>query len=127
MINRPQIVPLYKKLQPHLLSTLKKLAIHEKSRIIMIDYKDILYCKAESNYTIIYLNNNEKIVASKCLKNIIERINSNRFMRVHSSYFVNLSKVESIVKKDNWMIEIGRYFIPISRSNKEEVLAIFSY
>ncbi len=76
---------------------MSKLAIHQKSKITLIDFENILFCKAESSYTIIFLENNTKIFSSKCLKQTIDHINHSRFLRIHSSYFVNLSKVINVL------------------------------
>ena len=127
MKHQPLIIPLFSTKRQHLLSSMSKLAIHQKSKITLIDFENILFCKADSNYTIIFLENNKKIVTSKCLKQIINHINSPIFLRIHSSYFVNLSKVNNIIKNGSWMIEIGKHMLPISRSKTQEVLNVFSY
>ncbi len=47
---------------------LNKLAIHDRKGIQFVDFESILYCKAESNYTIIVLDTKTKVMACKSLK-----------------------------------------------------------
>ena len=51
---------------------------------------EILYCKADDNYTEIYTEQT-KIVASKTLKHFEESLKGSGFVRLHKSYLVNVN------------------------------------
>ncbi|MEE9439288.1 MAG: LytTR family DNA-binding domain-containing protein [Saprospiraceae bacterium] len=95
---------------------LNKLMIYEKSSILFINYDDIIYCQANSNYTIIFKTDNTKIITARCLKDISQSINSNAFFRVHASYLVNIKYVTGLTKDTNWMMNLNDVTIPIARS-----------
>ena len=60
--------------------------------------KDIIYFKGENNYSTLYLTNNRKILVSKCLKNIGERLTKYSFFRIHKSTIVSLSHVRKYLR-----------------------------
>ena len=66
----------------------------------LVRTSDIIYCQADSSYTIVYLLNGKKIITSKLLKLIEELLPSQTFYRIHKSYIVNayLSHIYSMVK-----------------------------
>ena len=53
------------------------------------------------------------------MKNVEQQLNQNEFIRVHKSFLVAISKIESI---ENNEIIIQQHRIPISRNCKEEVI-----
>ena len=52
---------------------------------------------------------------------VMEKLPSGEFLRIHRKFTVNLKKVKSIDTQDN-LISIGETELPISRSHKEELL-----
>ena len=81
---------------------------------IKIKYNDILFLKAEDNYSSIVLEN-KKILSSLNLKTLENKLPQNQFIRIHRSYMVNISKISRIshrfVYTDNKEIPLGRgYF-----------------
>ncbi|MCE7064086.1 LytTR family DNA-binding domain-containing protein [Dyadobacter sp. CY326] len=83
-----------------------------------IHFSDILYVQAMQNYVIIQTLKG-KFITLLYLKNIEEKLDNNAFIRVHKSYIVSVSKIESIENND---IAIGSFRIPISRNYQAEVL-----
>ncbi len=61
---------------------------------------DILYCKAENNYTTIF-SRNKKATASKTLMHYEEQLLAYGFFRVNRSHLVNLNYVDSVDKSLN--------------------------
>lgn len=100
---------------------LQKLSIPEKSCITLIDYEDILYCEADSSYTVIHLQDNSRITTCKCLKSVQQAITSESFFRIHASYCVNLAHLSSINKDGAWYARIGDKNLPIARSRFQEL------
>ncbi|MBP6812368.1 MAG: LytTR family transcriptional regulator, partial [Saprospiraceae bacterium] len=72
------------------------------------------------DYVKIYLSGlNRPVLTKSTLKGIEEKLAAKDFMRVHKSYIVNLSKIESIRNRE---IKIGNWEIPIGESNLEELM-----
>ena len=57
-----------------------------------------MFCKADDNYTEIYLNTNKKKLVSKTLKYFDEALNASGFARIHKSYLVNVNEITKYVK-----------------------------
>jgi len=70
-----------------------KITIPQQNGFEILNTSDILYCKADDNYTEIYLNNNKKKLVSKTLKYFEEALNEASFARIHKSYLVNVTEV----------------------------------
>ncbi len=104
---------------------LNKLAIHERNRIMFVDYQDIVYCKSDGNYAYVNTCDGETIMVSKCLKNLQESIKDRFFVRVHASFLVNLRYLEEIRKGGNLTLVINGLEIPVSRSKTEALMSLF--
>lgn len=102
---------------------LNKLAIPTLEGLLFYDINDIIQLEANSNYTNIYLINNNKITASKTLKEFEELLPEDIFFRTHHSHLINLNYIKRYIKGDGGQIELqnGRY-VDVSRRKKEEFL-----
>ena len=90
-----------------------------------MNVNDILYCKADDNYTEIYLEN-KKILVSKTLKYFEEALSDFAFARIHKSYLVNVNEVVKYRKGKGGSVVIssGKELL-VSASKKKELLAYF--
>ena len=61
------------------------------------------------------------ILGLKSLKKLEEEL-PNEFMRVHKSFIVNTSKLDSVYASE---LSLGKLKIPIGKSYKERVLGLF--
>ena len=84
-------------------------------RMQRIDYADILYIEGMSDYLAIYTSKG-KVLTLVSFKKIEEQLQSSEFARVHKSYIVALSKIESIEKN---RIKINNKYIPISETYRK--------
>lgn len=82
---------------------------------------EILFLEADSNYTTIYTNVG-RFLYSVVLKNIELKFPSDRFLRVHRSYLVNVSSIDGF---EGNILHIGRHRVPVSKSHREEVFKLF--
>lgn len=82
--------------------------------------EEILFVQALQNYVIIYTTKG-KYMTLLPLKTVEEYLDPNRFLRVHKSYLVAISKIESI---ENSEITIQTHQIPLSRNQREQVIEI---
>lgn len=84
-----------------------------------VSYADIIMIEGYHEHTKIYLER-EQIITLVGMKPLLEQIKSDRFIRTHRSYAVN---VDHIVKLDNTSIWVtSNYEVPIGRTYREFVL-----
>lgn len=103
-----------------------KITIPQQDGFEVISTSDILFCKADDNYTEIYLNTNKRKVVSKTLKYFEEALQDSCFARVHKSYLVNVNEVVKYVKgKGGSVILSDGKQIMVSASKKAELLSYF--
>ena len=103
-----------------------KITIPQQNGFEVIETADIMFCKADDNYTEIYLNNNKKKLVSKTLKYIEERLKEANFARVHKSYLVNVNEIVKYVKgKGGSVVLSNGKEISVSASRKSELLSYF--
>lgn len=87
-------------------------------KIRKIMYQDILYIEGLKEYVKIYLTDEPKPVTSiMSLKNLEEKLPSRQFMRIHRSFIVNLTRIETIERSK---IIFGKIQIPVSDQYKEK-------
>ena len=87
-------------------------------RYVKIFMNEILFVQAMQNYVIIQTAN-KRYVTLLYLKNVVEKLNPDQFLRVHKSYVVAKSKIETTTTTE---IQIQDFKIPISRSYKKTVI-----
>tara|TARA_R110002049_G_scaffold213973_2_gene385507 strand:+ start:2234 stop:2968 length:735 start_codon:yes stop_codon:yes gene_type:complete len=103
-----------------------KITIPQQTGFEVIETANILYCKADDNYTEIHLNNNKKKLVSKTLKYFEEALGSASFARVHKSYLVNVNDVVKYQKgKGGSVVLSNGKEIMVSASRKSELLSYF--
>ncbi|MCA0154077.1 LytR/AlgR family response regulator transcription factor [Winogradskyella vincentii] len=103
-----------------------KITLPQQDGFEIIDTSDIMYCKADDNYTEIYLNNNKKKLVSKTLKYIEESLKDGNFARVHKSYLVNVNEIVKYVKgKGGSVVLSNGKEVMVSASRKSELLSYF--
>ncbi|WP_034042929.1 LytR/AlgR family response regulator transcription factor [Wocania ichthyoenteri] len=103
-----------------------KITIPQQNGFEVIDTSDILYCKADDNYTEIYLNANKKKVVSKTLKYFEDILKDSGFARVHKSHLVNVNEVVKYMKgKGGSVILSNGKEIMVSASKKSALLSYF--
>ncbi|CAM4220693.1 response regulator [Zobellia roscoffensis] len=76
---------------------------------------DMLYIEANRNYCTV-VTKTKRFVLSQTLKIMQERLPKANFVRVHRSFIVNISKLDTIADDH---LAINRKVIPLSKSQKE--------
>ncbi len=93
--------------------------VRSDRKMIKINFYEINYIESFSDYLKIYLND-KIIITRETITNIEAKLPRRDFIRIHRSFIVSISKIESFT---NEFIEINKKAIPISRSYKKDVLA----
>jgi len=100
-----------------------RIAIPTMEGMQMVPVDHILYCTSDSNYTILSLKDQQKVVASRTLKEIEELLEDYSFLRVHHSSLINLNEVNKYVKGEGgYLIMSDGASVNVSRSRKESLL-----
>jgi DNA-binding LytR/AlgR family response regulator len=90
--------------------------IKESTRLLRLDLDDIYFVMGLKNYVSIFTKS-QRIVSLMTMKQIEEILPSNRFVRVHRSYFVALDKIISVEKQQihvkDKAIPIGNAYLPL--------------
>ncbi|RYF15160.1 MAG: response regulator transcription factor, partial [Flavobacteriales bacterium] len=94
----PQIELLLEHLQK---KEMIKIAIPTMEGLQFLYIKEIVYLEASSNYTIFYLQNNQKLFVSRSLKEFEELLPHSTFIRIHHSYIINKDFTNQIIKSIN--------------------------
>ncbi len=81
---------------------------------LKVCYGDILYCKADSSYSVVYLEDGSSITVSKVLKKVELLLPSDHFCRCHKSFLVNREKVKSYNHVKNSLILKNGAEIPVA-------------
>ena len=81
--------------------------------LVRIHIPDILYIEGLDDYLKIHLENQKTIVTRMTMKGILEKLPPQNFIRVHRSYIVPFSRIESVRNK---VISIAGEEIPIGNS-----------
>ena len=92
--------------------------IKADSRIIRIQFAEIVYAEALQNYVAIQTTN-KKYLSYITFKTLEDHLPASQFLRIHKSYIVSLSKINSIEGNE---LKVASYSLPISRSLKDQVL-----
>lgn len=86
-------------------------------KIKRINFQNILYIEGLKEYVKVYTQHSDKPVLSLSSLKILEiKLPSDKFMRVHRSFIVNLEKIDTI---DRSRIVFGKKYIPIGDQYKE--------
>ena len=93
--------------------------IRHQGKMIKLLLDHILYIEADRNYCKITTDSGDYLVVCT-LKNIEQELDPAKFVRVHRSFMVNLSKLDVVAEGH---LEIARKTIPISKSYKEHLMA----
>jgi DNA-binding LytR/AlgR family response regulator len=93
------------------------LFIKSDYKLLRINFDDIKYIEGMSEYIRIHLTNSKPVMTLMSMKSVEDILPSDRFMRVHRSYIVNLTKI-SVVER-NRIIFDGNVYIPVSEQYKK--------
>jgi len=114
-----------KVLQSNFKNTQGKITIPQQSGFQVIEVSDIFFCKADDNYTEIFLKE-KKIVVSKTLKYFEEALSNFPFVRIHKSYLANLNEIVKYNKgKGGSVVLSNGKELSVSATKKANLLSHF--
>lgn len=102
-----------------------KITIPQLNGFEVLEVSSIQYCKADDNYTEIFLED-KKILVSKTLKYFEEALAEFAFARIHKSFLVNIGSIVKYKKgKGGSVILASGKELLVSASRKKQLLAYF--
>jgi PAS domain S-box-containing protein len=75
-----------------------KLALPSLDGLTFVDIADIVYCEADSNYTIFFMVDGRQILVSQTLKEYEQPLARYRFFRIHHSYLININMIKQYIR-----------------------------
>ncbi|MFZ0389525.1 MAG: LytTR family DNA-binding domain-containing protein [Calditrichia bacterium] len=118
--------------QKNLNAGLHKIGLPTTQGLDFVQVSSIIYCKAEGNYTHIYLEEDHLLI-TRTLKEFEELLSDYNFFRVHRSYLVNLkhiqeySRVNKLTDGEGGCITLtGNRQVPVSRDKRRTLMEFLS-
>lgn len=87
-------------------------------RLVKVHEDEIHWIEAKGDYAV-FKTDEKSYIVKTTIKNVIEKLDKFKFLKVHRSFIVNLDKVVDI--EDSTLL-IDKKIIPISRANKEALM-----
>lgn len=109
------------------LKTLKKesskIALQSNKGIVLVEIKNIIHCEANGKTTWVYINGQEKILATKNLGEFESFLSDYNFIRVHHSHLVNMSHIKSYIPgRTGTILMTDEAKIDVSQRKKDDFL-----
>ncbi len=83
----------------------------------------IIFFKADANYTEVFLTNGQRIIISKTLKKIESDTEIHNFFRPHKSFLINLSHIKNFsVMEDKTISLTDDFVVELSRRKRKPFL-----
>lgn len=101
----------------------KNIFVRADFSLVKIPLADILYIEGLADYLKIFIKDHKTIVARMPMKDMMEKLPSNGFVRVHRSFILPFSKIEAVRGKT---IFIGDQEFPIGRTYADEFFNRYS-
>ena len=104
-------------------SNIKKLPLKTTEGVHLIDVDSIIRVQAERSYSHIFYGGGKKLVVSRPLKDIQEKLEHHQFFRVHNSHLISIHQVDQVDKESKGTISmVDGSSVPLSRSRRKDFL-----
>lgn len=92
--------------------------LKSSGKMVKVFFKDIIFIESLRNNVKIVTNERE-IITHKKISELEENLPNERFLRIHRSFIVATSKIDSYTHSE---VEAGSHFIPIGRNYRDKVI-----
>jgi two-component system, LytTR family, response regulator len=89
--------------------------VKSNGKQVKIIFEELLYIQSKGDY-IMFCMTNKKVIVHERMKNIIQQLPDNQFIRIHHSYIVHIKKATAIHPNH---VVIGEISLPVSEQKKE--------
>src|SRR5690349_14528823 len=92
----------------------QRIALTTQKETRFIPVTQIMRCESTNNYTIFFLSDGEKIVASRPIYEFEDLLGAHGFIRCHQSHLVNKKYIKSWVKEDGgYLLMVNGAQVPV--------------
>ena len=92
--------------------------IKADGKLVRIENDDILYVESMGDY-VKFITTDKKYITHNTIKNLESQLDGQRFMKVHRSFIVNMSRIDDIQENSLYIRGVN---IPISKAHKGKVM-----
>jgi two-component system LytT family response regulator len=101
----------------------KRICVPVMTGLVFISVTDIIRCQSDINYTTLFLQDRQKLLVAKTLKEFEELLSDYNFFRVHNSHLINLAYIKRYNKGKGGMVTMNdQSTVEVSTRRKEEFL-----
>lgn len=98
-----------------------RIAIPNSNGFQLVNISEIIYCRADGNYTTIFLLNGLQLLSSKTLKHFEDLLPEKTFFRIHKSFLINLNLIEKYERNDSYQVIMkNKTALEVSERNRKE-------
>lgn len=111
--------------QPQAKRQLQKIPTVSQNRTVLVDTDNIIFVRAEGHYTWVHTAQGSSF-CNLTIGDLVERLDSATFLRIHRSYVANLSFAEQILRDDGRIslkLRGDSHALPVSRASVPRLLA----
>ncbi|GAP43514.1 two component transcriptional regulator, LytTR family [Lentimicrobium saccharophilum] len=102
----------------------KKIILKTADTIHVLEFDDILRCESDRNYTVFILENGERIMVSKSIKEYETVLEENNFCRIHQSHIINLAHLRKFKKDELICVLKDNSEIPVAYRKRDDLLKV---
>jgi two-component system LytT family response regulator len=102
----------------------RRLVLKTAETIHIVDIDKIIRCESARNYTVFYMENKEKILISKSIKEFSDTLESHDFHRVHHSHLINLKYLVKFKRDELMCVLSDNTEIPVATRKRDELLKV---
>ena len=103
----------------------RKIGLPILNGLELVALDQVLWCKADSNYTTFNLASGRSIIVTRTLKRYEEELPATLFVRIHQSFLVNVNRIVRYTAGDGGSVTMeDNAELPVSRARKRALLAL---
>jgi DNA-binding LytR/AlgR family response regulator len=96
----------------------ESLYVYAEYRVVKIDLNTIAYIESMENYIRIHLTDDKPVCTLMPLKEVLKKLPSSKFQRIHRSYIVPINKIRTI---QNRKVQLADIALPVSDTYYETI------
>jgi two-component system LytT family response regulator len=103
----------------------KKIKFRDRTGFTMVDPDELIYCRADSNYTVLMLKSERSLTVAMHLGKVEDLLPGDRFCRISRSIIINIDYLAAVDRKSMTCNLTGEEMIelPVSRNYLKELEA----
>ncbi|MBS1530575.1 MAG: response regulator [Bacteroidetes bacterium] len=83
-----------------------------------IFFDDLLYLESDANYVTLHLKSQKTVMVRSTLNDFVEQLDTQKFMRIHRSYSVNISLIDDVFPAE---VSVHGIKIPVGKTYRDDL------